>query len=348
MSIRSDDNFLTRQYITNLLSEQIFNEDNRVLTVNFDNSMSHDEINKQTERALKELDDLKQEKETDHTTTIIYLGEKWENRSGMYQAANEFGKLRTVKMAGSLGFSNGDCRVMSELSEEKMEKIVEANEYFENFFQEHPEGSFEITTRDLLGKEHKLDLNYNTLKAPFELDLGKFDGVHESSLGKYKHFKYVNIPGGEKFGTPYPFNQTNGQFVAEGIVFTVKEGLVIDLKFFEDRALTSYDLAQRKLIKKIFIDKSSLPLSELGLGFYALAGIETYTDSSILSREKSGPHIGMGNTAAGGSKEEEEITKLAGVFQHADFVLDNNPVIMWVDPQTGERRQFYPPLKNKT
>ena len=78
------------------------------------------------------------------------------------------------------------------------------------------------------------------------------------------------------------------------------------------------------------------------MGFYALAGVNTYKDSSILSVEKGGPHIGVGHGYE--SSEAAEIATAAGDFHHTDFVM-NNPTIIYTAPNTLQMKLFYPPSR---
>lgn len=339
-----DPHLQTRVDLSTSLKDEI-NKDNPAVMVNFGENPTFDELHSETERALKDLDQIGEKKQS---TTIVYLGNDWEKRKGIYQAANEFDETHPVKFAGSLGFTTGDCRVMSQIGETQLEQITKANEYFETFFKEKPQGKFKITTRDLEGKEHYLDLDYDTTKAPFEAELGNLDGIHESPLGTFKNIKYVNIPGGEIYGTPYPFKKSNGTFSAEGITFTVKDGFLVHLNIDKSVDISKLSTSQQELIKRTQATETPgneltgkfLPIAELGLGYYNLAGIKTYSDSSTLTYEKSGPHIAFGNGFE--SPEMEELEKLSGDFRHSDFVLDN-PVIQWTNLSGEDLQQFYPP-----
>jgi len=351
--VASDDNFLTRTYLSSSLGRQISREGHRVATINYDDSLSFEDFRTQTNQALKELDNKEGvEGMVDDTTTIVYLGEKWTNRSGMYQSAEDFGqeKNQNIRWAGSLGFSTGDARVMSELTPEKMDTIYEANKKFSAFFEEKPQGSFEIKTRGIDGEEHVLNLSYDTKEAPFESDVGQFDNDNKVMITD--HVQYINIPGGEKFTSPYPFQKTNGQFAAEGMLFTVKDGLVVGVSEIEEGIMNKKDPMQKKLVELIQRGEK-IPVSELGLGFYALVGIKTYTDGSILSLEKGGPHIGFahapGNTSeakllAENSKLKTRQTGELESFHHTDFVLDN-PEMIWSDLDGNNKEQFYPPVQ---
>lgn len=347
---KPNNDLLARAYMTSSLIEEIGKKTHRVAEVKFDDSLDFSKFREATLQKLKELEEMEGDGEINRTTTIIYLGEKWENRTGMYQAADEFGKekKRIIRWAGSLGFSNGDARVMSELTPKRMETIYEANRMFNNFFKERPQGAFEIATRGPDGEERILNLTYDTKKAPFESDVGQFD--EDNKVMMTKNVQYINIPGGEKFASPYPFRKTNGEFSAEGMLFTVKNGLVVSVVPLKDGVMEKKDPMQKKLVELIQRGET-FPVSELGLGFYALAGIKTYTDCSILALEKGGPHIGFAD-APGKTSEKKGLAQHSKIknrregepasFHHTDFVMDN-PVMMWSDLDGNDRQQFYPP-----
>lgn len=310
----------------------------RVGQVCFDHSVSRDDMYAQTTHALRELDPSEDIQAADLTTTVIYLGDVWANRKGMYNAASDFGKDRNVRVAGSLGFSTGDCRVMSQLTLERRGTIEQASRYFEQFFTEHQQGRFVVTTQDTEGNPHTLELYYDNITAPFATDLGWFDDTHFSKKG---NFDYLNIPGGEVFAPPYPFAHSTGEFVAEGIIFQVAEGMVKGVVASRELLDNIIEPSQKQLIE-IVLGGGKIPLSEIGLGLYAIAGIDTYQDSSTLSKEKGGPHGGMGNSPSDDSPEIAEMQRLSGDFHHTDFVMDN-PVISFIDPQSQEEISFYPP-----
>ncbi len=332
-TVEVDPNVAIRRKVSGMIASNL-SSDHRVEMVVFDHSMNREEMLGQTQVALDNLD-----LETNITTTVIYMGDMWANRSGIYEAASDFGESRKVRVAGSLGFTTGDCRVMSQLTPERKATIAEANNYFEEFFIDHPSGSFIIQTPDEEGNEYTLELDYDTSQASFESEMGQFGDEHKATKD---NFEYVNIPGGEKYGSPFPFKNANGQFIAEGICFDVQNGMIMGLSASE-KTLENIKEPSQKLLISIIQAGGEIPLSELGLGFYALAGIETYSDSSVLSREKGGPHIGMGN-APGESPEAEEMKKLSGDFHHTDFVMDN-PVITHKNSKTEELTHFYPPQK---
>lgn len=299
-------------------------------------------LNKETTGALQNLEEMDPHNEYDHTTTIVYLGESWTERTGLYKAANEFSASHKVRFAGSLGFTTGDCRVMAGMDTSKMEQIRQMNEKFEKFFKDHPQGSFDIKTEDAEGRQYNLSLEYNTDpdKAPFLSDLGTFDDEHEGPLNEYSNVKYINAPGGEIYGSAHPFKKTNGSFTADGLVFTVENGLVTHVGM-GNKKMNEFEPSQQGLINLVNGGKP-MPFGELGIGFYDLLGIETFSDSSILSREKRGPHAGLGHGEK--SDEEPEISSLAGSFRHTDFLMDK-PKIIWRDLDNKEAPlQFYPPV----
>lgn len=133
---------------------------------------------------------------------------------------------------------------------------------------------------------------------------------------------------------------SEGQFVAEGIVFTVEEGMVVGVTAPDEVLQAVSETSQRTLIG-IILTGGKIPFAELGLGFYAIAGVDTYEDSSVLSREKGGPHGGMGVDPSDSSPESKLMKELAGDFHHTDFVMDD-PRITHYDKQ-GQPTQFYPP-----
>lgn len=334
------DTLLMRSEFSRQIADQIRNDGHRVAAIDFDESESKEGFHRGVANILDELETMDWEGTGDHTTTIVYLGEAWTHRSGMYDAAENHGKKnkKIVRWAGSLGFSMGDARVMSELTPEKIDMIHSVNNQYEAFFRERAIGSFEIATRSSHGEEHVLHLSYNTYQSPFESDVGQFDDDHKTMISDHVH--YVNIPGGEKFTSPFPFRETQGSFVAEGMLFAVSCGLVESVVELEEGAINRKDPRQKELIRLVS-EGRKMPVSELGLGYYALAGITTYSDSSILSREKGGPHIGFAHPPATTS-EAETLHALSGDFHHTDFVLDH-PNLVWINPHNAERKLFYPP-----
>jgi hypothetical protein len=315
----------------------------------FDASFSKDQFYQQVTDALNQLD--ANEKEANGPTTVVILGDNYPEQSGIYKAIDDFGKNKNqkIRMAGSWGFTTGDCQVLSDLNKEKTQQIIETGDRFERFFKEQPEGLFDITTRDIDGKELHLNLPYDTAKAPFVAEFGFFDGVHEHAPGEYKNISYINIPGGEIYGTPYPFQEVTGEFSAEGITFEVANGFLIGIEISKEVNLNTLSTSQQELIKKVKGLKPDdpnypqlpLPIAELGIGFYEEAGVKTYLDSSILSAEKTGPHIAFGHGFESVEEEKiKELSELSGGFQHADFVLDH-PVIESIDENGANRQELY-------
>lgn len=345
MKSAPDKNLLIRrkmaQELDAMLLKDIYSKDYVAGRVEFDNSMGKDDFYNQTKAALKELDTIAQS--GDYPVTIVNLGDTYDNREGIYDAASELGRKKTVRLADSLGFSVGDCRVMADMTTSKLALIKDQVDYFDNFFKEHPNGIFNITTSSSSkGWPFTLRLNYDVEKAPFETDMGKFDEDHIVRVRDY-NFDYINIPGGETFAAPFPLNSVNGNFWAEGLLFKVENGSVVDIEISDDISVNSFEPSQRKLIKLVQSGKR-IPVGELGLGFYKMAGIPIYSDSSVLVREKTGPHIGIGNNASP-NEEKELVERLSGDFYHTDFVLDNAELV-WQEPLNQKTWiNFYPPPK---
>ncbi len=334
-----DANVNVRREMSLMINNDLEKADHQVSIVEFNHATSKDFMHDQTTKAIWEQDQ-KSNGQVDDPLMIVYLGDSWDNRPGMYQAANDQTQNRQVRVAGSLGFSTGDCRVMSQMSNERREKAVEVNQYFKRFFSEHPRGSFLVETREDNETTYQLTVDYNTDVVPFHTDLGFFQDEYQGELG---NFEYLNIPGGERYAPPYPFRNSNGQFIAEGIVFTVEHGMVVNAEAPEEVLKLVTETSQKTLLSLI-ADGEQVPLSELGLGFYTIAGIETYEDSSVLSREKRGPHGGMGVDPSEGSPESGEMRDLAekaGGFHHTDFVMDK-PTITHLG-EKDKQTHFYPP-----
>jgi len=335
-----DPNITVRRALASSLEEGIRRKGNNTQIIHFSQSAQEADFYDATKLALKELNELNATEDSD--TVVVFLANDLPGRTGMYKAVNEFGEGKTVKMAGSLGFTTGDLRVLSELDSEKILALQEASANFDRFFENHPKGSFEITTQNPSGDELKLTVDYDTTMAPVNTELGILDGIHEEPLSTYPNIKYINIPGGEKFCSPYPFKNTDGRFSADRISFLVKNGMIKGVEVDHAVEIKNLNKSQTELIE-IIRSGQMVPLSEFGLGLYSLIGQKTYPDSSLLSREKSGPHLGAGHMVAD-SPEQKEADELAANFHHTDFVLDK-PVITLSDPQEPEKRkQFYPPL----
>jgi len=232
-----DPHLKVRRDLSAMLRDEI-GKDHKVAMIEFDGKQSAEELKSETERALNELNKLEGRNSAEHTT-VIFLGEQWKERTGIYAGADEFGISHriNVNVALSLGFSTGDCRVMSELDKNKMRSIEEINSKFEAFFYDHPNGKFKVTTHDDEGNNFILNLDYDTSKAPFRSDMGMFDGRHESPISEFKHTRGINVPGGEIYGIGYPYKSTNGKFLAEGLIFVVENGLVKSIEFKEGQKI---------------------------------------------------------------------------------------------------------------
>ena len=291
--------------------------------VRFGHGMDDQDMRTQMADALQRLDEIGEAIfEEDRTTTVVYLGADWTNRGNMYDAIESFADTKDrgkVRVAGSLGFTTGDARVMSHIGPEERSTIRESSEYIKSFFLTHPHGLLQVLTEDFNGKNHELSVPYNTKPAPLLTELGYFD---PDEVAFNRNFVYVNIPGGESFFTPYPYRETHGKFAAEGMLFTVDRGMVIGVEILDQEALISP--RQRQLIE-ILQSGKHVPIAEFGMGLYKFAEIETYKDSSTLSSEKSGPHVGVGHTYATDEEEKKAIDSAAAAvgFHHGDMVLDN-------------------------
>lgn len=294
-----------------------------------------EELHDRTVVALKSLDSWVPKGAADgKVTTVIYMAAGWENRDGIYTAVDEFAENKApglVRVAGSRDFSTGDCRVMSNMDGKRRQAVTDASEYYKKFIKANPKGRLEILTK--YGEiPYQLWVNYDTEQSPFETELGRFDKDNQVFDGNYV---YVNIPGGEIFATPYPYERSFGTFSAEGVIYSVREGLIVSVQERTDGPILQE--SSESLIR-VIREGGRPPLAEFGLGLYELAGIKTYEDSSVLSKEKERPHIGAGHGF--NSTQAEEIAKAAGSFLHTDVVLDN-PTILFND-QKGNRIQFYP------
>jgi hypothetical protein len=334
-----DENLVLRKKMSEMISKRLTSGEINQRTVELDHSMSNEDAMSITAEALQKLNATPGDNPSD-TTTIVYLGDSWSCRNGMYKAADEFGGVHNVRIAGSLGFTTGDCKVMSQLNQERR-KLIEAQEaYFEKFFNEHPTGVFDVVTSSETGEEFHLSVSYDTTKSPFESDSGWFGHKHKKNMG---NVNYVNIPGGEKYGPPDPWRDTDGCYMADGIIFQVEDGLVTGFKAEKEVLEKIQGSSQNLLLQKISEGKR-IPFSELGLGYYTMAGIDVYDDGSILSQEKEGPHSGIGVDPTG-SHQALEMKNASGDFRHTDFVM-NNPKIYLKGPEPSKDIQFYPPPQN--
>ncbi len=311
---------IVRSRLAAKITKQLQDNGQNVGYVFFNEKMTKEELHEQTGRALHELEAFP--KDSDCTTTVVYLAAKYLERAGIYDAASEYGKDHYVRFAGSLGFRAGDCRVMAQMNEEQRSKIRQANEYYAEFFKKHPKGKLKINTTDANGAQYELRLNYNSKHAPFETDMGSM-GSHPIKIPN-KNFDYVNIPGGETFTAPFVLRKVSGKFAAQGLIFTIEKGMLVCISPIEGTNNVHYDPAQQKLME-IIMNGGKIPIAELGLGFFGLAGIKTYEDCAVLSSEKAGPHIGLGHNVST-TPEAKSIAALARDFTHTDFVLDN-PII---------------------
>ena len=345
MKTPPDPNLLVRrgmaEKLNTKLSQEIFYHDYYVGLGEYDRSMTQGDFYDKTKDYLEQLGNAAGRKKS--VVTVIYLGDEYSGRQGIYYAASDFGKDRKVRIANSLGFSAGDCLLLADMDTSKLYRIKEQVGYFDNFFNEHPRGVFNVLTEDNEKKTYSLRLGYDVSKAPFVNDLARFGEGHTR---KYINAEYANIPGGETYAAPYPYQSVHGHFFADNLLFTVENGLVTGVGPDYIPA-ESFEPSQRELIRLI---RSGLylPVAELGIGFHELAGIQAYPGSSMLSRERIGPHIGIGQATS--PTDEDSLIKAStrtSSFFHADFVLPTNPIIYWNDSQMNpnNRIKFYPPPK---
>ncbi len=338
----SDPDANARRWMAKQMYHLLNSEGRNVSLLQFDETTPRNEMSQATASALHVL---KPDTPSLTPMTIVYIGKRWENRSGFYDAVAAFEKESQIKtrLAISVGLNRADIKTLLKIKPDNQKAIATEVEKALQFFQNHPQGSFEITTRH--GENtYKLNLNYDTSQSPFHPDWGVLNDDFPSPMDR-KEYGVIsnagNIPGGEVFATPLPFSQTQGQFVASEVLFTVQYGLITDAQ-----SLTGKPPEGEDLISIVHEIQSGhlLPVSELGLGMFALAGIKSEQGSSVLASEKDGPHIGVG-TVPGESTEIEAISALAGEFHHGDLVLDD-PIINFRETDDDQPIQFYPPKNN--
>jgi len=194
-----------------------------------------------------------------------------------------------------------------------------------------------MTKKD--GYDLPLVIEYDMAMSLFEPDIGQFHPQYDTKDDEFG-FVFINVPGGERFATPYPFKHSEGYFAASGIMFHVHEGLITEA-IASQLVLDNVTDSMQKLALELIRSGHPLPLSELGLGFFSALGIAVYEDSSILSLEKAGPHAGLAHIP-GKSTEHEEIAKAAGDFHHTDFVMDGPRIYLFAPDGNGMEAQLYP------
>lgn len=313
---------------------------NEVKVLEFDDQTYAEEMNQAT---LDALNTLNSHNSSQVAVTVAYIGKAWEKRVGFYTGVADFERNTKTKtrLAISVGLNRADIKTLLKIKSETRNIITTQVEKELHFFREHLHGSFAITTKHD-ERDYLLRLKYNTSQSPFHPDWGVLNDNSPSPMdfGDCRVISNAaNIPGGEVFATPYPFSHTQGQFVAREVLFTVKNGLITDAQSLSDNPPVDDGLLL--IINEINFLHHPLPVSELGLGIFALAGIRSEPGSSVLSVEKDGPHIGVGSVP-GESTEAEEILVFAGKFHHGDLVLDH-PSITFQEKQTDTPVQFYPP-----
>lgn len=197
-----DPNRAVRQKLSQMIGTRLQVHRHRVCYVGFGHSSTRSDIFVQTSQALSDLDSDDERPPEARTMAIVYLGDAWENGSAIYDAAKDVAKERQVRVAGSLGFRTGDCRVMSQLSAEKRTDIEKAGRHFEGFFVRNPQGKLMVLTHDRERKIHSLKLDYDLTQAPFKLSLGQFEVEETGDPGEYN---YQNVPSGEIYFPPFPW-----------------------------------------------------------------------------------------------------------------------------------------------
>lgn len=332
----TDANAQTRLHMADALSQRL--EQYPLVRVGFDHTTTREEIFSQTAEALHQLDRRGEEiSSAELITTAIYIGDAWVNRGGMYKAIGEYSNSKpkgNVRVAGSLGFSTGDLRVAAQMGEEQRAKIAVAERAITGFFQENPQGLLEMTTQEKQNA-YTVALPYDATEAPPASETGEFDDNHINYVHGYR---YLNIPGGELFFAPYKFQDANGQFTAESLIFTVEKGMLVEVEEAQKGTREKINEPAKRQLIDLIQNGRGMPIAELGIGFYEIAGIKTYKDSSILTKEKGAAHIAFGHVVSP-TPEAEEVAQAAGDYEHMDFIT-RGAIIYAAD---GKRTQVYPP-----
>lgn len=296
----------------------------------FDTTTSYDEMHGQVSQSLDELIPS----QGIPVATVAYIGGTWKNRPGMYDAARKLAQAgNVVRFAGSLGLSTGDIRVLSQMGETQRKSIIAEAEKLAKIFSLHGQGVITIHSELPGGGRASLRAPFNVQKAAYKKSIGMFGEPGEPT----GDWEYTNFPSGEVYMAPYPFNQVNGHFVANGLLITIIHGVVAHVDPVGEKSVL--EPSQQQLIGLVR-SGAQLPISELGFGLYKDAGIQTYNDCSVLTLEKAGPHIGFGEDPSGNSPPEQQ-DQLASLikgtgFHHTDFVL-HNPSILLQSDQGVER-----------
>lgn len=323
------------------------------LTLEFGEETTYEEMFEQTADAMQALEGSNS---GEQRTTVVYIGDQWTNRWGMYDAiAVHSTQTREARIAISPQANVSDITVMSEITPERLARIEKGIDYFEGFFNENPNGTLVIKTEND-GVEGELSVRFDTSQAPFSHNRGVLDDEMPTPVtsDRGQIFNGGNVLGPESYTTPYPFEKSQGAFVTkEGIKITVVDGYMTSAENWQ----VPYDSLEDKQRQIIDIlnertrlqgdgedfEHMKVALSELGLGAFRIVGIEDIpADCSTLMAEKLGPHGGAGK-APGRTVEEDALNKAANRvgFSHTDYVMQN-PVISYISEE-GEEKPFYPP-----
>jgi hypothetical protein len=300
------------------------------VSLEFDEGMTYEEMYQEVGRTLLELS------ASGNPITIAYIGKTWTNRAGIYDSIANFDCRTGIKtrVGVSVGLNMADIQVLASLDATKIRQLQDARNRVEQFFTKHPKGKMMTISQDRNWGKRVIEMKYDTRKASLKTETGVLEDDRPNPLerkAKEKISNLINIPGGEGYLASYPFRSANGEFVASGILFEVKNGYVVKFHVpHESHDLgIALDESQLQLLDLIS-SGHRIPLSEIGLGFYAYAGLNIDTSQlSILTYEKTGPHFGIG-TPASKTTEHGIINKMAGMFNHTDFVL-SDPSIMLVN-----------------
>ncbi|MFC1600586.1 hypothetical protein ACFL25_00740 [Patescibacteria group bacterium] len=349
-----DVNVVARRELSKSIAGLVRSEGHQTLSLEFDEETSYEDMFEQTASAMQILEDGNSEEQR---TTVVYIGDQWTNRWGMYDSiAVHSTQVREARIGISPQANISDITVMSQITPDRLAGIKEGIDYFEQFFKENPKGTFVIKT-EKDGVEGKLVVKYDTSQAPYAHSKGVLDDDNPNPISTDHGtiFNGGNVLGPESYGTPYPFEESQGTFVTkEGIKITVEDGYMITAENWEE-AYESLEDKQKQIID-ILNERARLQeadqeyehmkvaLSELGLGPFRMVGIDDIpSDCTTLFMEKLGPHAG-GGKAPGITAEEDALNDAANRvgFSHTDFVMSPNTTITFISDDE-EVKPFYPP-----
>ncbi len=107
----SNPNIVLRRKFASLLEYKVREGGNTVASIDFDGEMTEEELQSETIRALKELDQLDKKIFIKRPTTIVYLGESSKNRTVINHAVNDLCHSRSVQVVGLLDSTSEDLHV---------------------------------------------------------------------------------------------------------------------------------------------------------------------------------------------------------------------------------------------